>query len=473
MEYQDLSAVEIVKQIRSKGISAVELMEDCLRLIETVNPKINAFVTVRGDEAIAEAKEKDEAVMRGEKTGPLHGVPVAIKDITLTKGIRTTFGSPLFQDYIPDRDATVVQRLKNAGAIIVGKTNTPEFGYKATTDNSLFGPTKNPWNLKLTAGGSSGGSAAAVAAGLVPLAEGTDVGGSIRSPASLCGVFGMKPTYGRIPVDNSSENAFGSGEPFFHHGPISRTAKDAALFLSVTQGQSNSDPFSLPIIDGDPLEEIDSEIHNLKIAYTPDFGLYEISYDVQQVIESAVGHLRSQGLIVEEVSIDLGGSIEEMLDPMMKMWSVYNAANYGELFDKHPEAFPKSLAQLIQFGRTFSAVEYRRHEIKRTERWAAVQNILNRYDLLISPTLATTAFDYHLEGPLQINGKAINPAIDWALTQLYNMTGHPAASMPIGMTKEGLPVGLQVAGNRNADHLVLRFAHAYEKNFNKTEYVKL
>jgi amidase len=469
MNDEAMSATQLAQQIRHKEISPVEVIDTCLKKIDTVNPKINAFVTVLHEEARHQAKQAEEAVMKGEAVGALQGVPVAIKDLTPTKGIRTTFGSPLFKDYIPEHDATFVKRIKDAGAIIVGKTNTPEFGHKGTTDNPLFGATKNPWNTTLTSGGSSGGSAAAVAAGLVPFAEGSDGGGSIRIPSSLCGVFGFKPTYGRVPFDGNRENVFGSHQPFLHYGTISRTAEDGALLFSVMQGPASTDPFSLPDTGNDFTTSFKQSVKGLKVAYTPDFGVYQVSSDVRKVIEKAVEGLRDLGCNVEEVALDFGMPLKQLLRPFVKMWCVSMAVNYGDLLDRHPETFSDSIATMIAVGRKMSAVEYKALEKERTKVWNTVQNILNSCDLLVSPTLAATAFPHELEGPAEINGKKIHADSDWIMTQVYNMTGHPAASLPVGLTENRLPVGMQIAGNRMADKLILQLSHAYQEAFGNPE----
>lgn len=254
----NMTVVETIILIKEKKISPVEVVKSFLDEIDSKNPEINAFCTVVHDEALREAKRYEEEIIKNGDVGPLYGLPVAIKDLTLTKGIRTTFGSKVFENFIPDRDSIVVERIKKAGGIILGKTNTPEFGHKGTTDNMIFGATKNPHDPGLTTGGSSGGSAAAVAGGMIPFAEGSDGGGSIRIPASLCGVFGLKPTYGRIPNDTDEKNLFATQNPFIHHGPISKTVEDGALLFEIMKGPHPVDPFSLPFISENILAEIDA-----------------------------------------------------------------------------------------------------------------------------------------------------------------------------------------------------------------------
>ncbi|WP_165820909.1 amidase [Pueribacillus theae] len=463
MSITDLSAVELRRQIKQKELSPVEVVKAYLDRIEKFNSKWNAYVTIN-EHAIDEAKNAEEAVMKGEELGGLHGIPVAIKDLTPTKGILTTYGSEMFKDFIPDYDATFLQRIKEAGGIVLGKTNTPEFGHKGTTDNPLFGTTKNPWNEKLTPGGSSGGSAVAVAAKLAPFAEGSDGGGSIRIPSSLTGIFGLKPTFGVVPHDSDPNNLFGSQHPYLHNGPMARTVEDAALLFSVMMGYQVNDPDSVPTSAVD-FADLNGDVKGLKIAYTLNYGLYEVSDDVREVVEKACDNLASLGCEVEEVNLDLGISKKDLARAFSGMWCVKYAANYGHLYDKAPENFSENIAKMIAVGRKLSAVDYRAIEFNRTKVWKAIQSILNKYQFIVSPTLATTAFEHHLPGPSHINGKNINPESDWMMTQIYNLTGHPAASLPIGLTSSRLPVGLQVVGSRFADRLVLQLCRNYEKAF--------
>lgn len=462
MSIIDMSAVELVKRMKEKELSPVEVVKAFLDRIDEHNSKWNAFVTIN-DRALTEAKEAEEAIVKGKKLGKLHGLPVAIKDLTPTKGLRTTYGSPVFKDYIPDHEPTFLKRIKAAGGIVLGKTNTPEFGHKGVTDNPLFGVTKNPWDEKLTPGGSSGGSAVAVAAKLAPIAEGSDGGGSIRIPAAFTGVFGFKPTYGLIPHDSDPDNVFGSQSPFLHNGPMARTTRDAAMLFSVMQGYDANDPFSLPNT-GEDFEAITGSVQGLKIAYTRDFGMYEVSEDVEKLTEQACSRLTSLGCEVEEVKVDYELTLKELSRSFVGMWCAKYASGYGDLYDQSPENFSENISKMIAIGRKLSAVDYKKIELNRTKVWQKTQALLNDYDLIISPTLATTAFAHHLPGPSEINGKKAGPN-DWMMTQIYNMTGHPAASLPIGLTESGLPVGLQIAANRLADRLVLQLCQAYENAF--------
>ncbi|SNZ04154.1 amidase/aspartyl-tRNA(Asn)/glutamyl-tRNA(Gln) amidotransferase subunit A [Terribacillus aidingensis] len=455
------SVRELVTAIKNKEISPVEVASYYMEQTEKLNGDINAFVTMN-DNLLADAKEAEAAVMRGDRTGLLHGIPVGIKDLTPVKGMRTTFGSPAAKDFIADRDATIVKRLRQAGALIMGKTNTPEFGHKGTTDNLVFGATVNPWDYTKTAGGSSGGSAAAVAAGMVPLAEGSDGGGSIRIPASLCGIFGFKPTYGRIPMDNNLNNVFGSSAPFVNHGPLSKKPDDSAMFLEAVQGPSATDPFSLPLLDkhigSSYLEE---QAEGLRIAYTPDFGMYAVDPEVQKAVEATFDHWRTLGMSVEVVDLNFDMDRHQFNGFFTSMWYAASAAGSAKLLEEHPEWVSDSYREMIEKGKPLMASEYRAYERNRTTVWNRLQTVLQDYDLVLSPTLAVPAFDYHLLGPSVIDGQVVKEDADWMMTHAYNVTGLPSASLPAGLSQNGLPIGMQIAANRFEDARVLRAAQAY------------
>lgn len=459
-----VSATELARQIKNKEVSPVEVVDQLLTRIELINPKINAFCTIVADQARTDAKKAENQVMRGDELGPLHGVPIGIKDLTHTAGIRTTLGSLLFKDFVPKADAVLVRRVKKAGAIILGKTNTPEFGHKGTTDNLIFGTTKNPWNLDLTSGGSSGGSAAAVAAGLVPFAEGSDGGGSIRIPASFCGIFGFKPTYGRVPFDGDPRNMFSSQAPFLHHGPLSRTVEDAALLFSVIAGFHSSDPYSLPDTGEDYLQEMKKDVKPLRIAYSPNLGFYQVDKRVQQAVEKAVSQLQALGVQVDTVSLDLG-SKEAFEKAFETMWLAQISSTHAAVPPDMKKLFSKAVRYMLEVGENMSALDYKKTELVRTDLWYRLQRLFANYDLLVCPTLAVPAFSHEIRGPQEINGVPTNPFTDWMLTNMFNLTGHPAASLPVGFTDDKLPIGMQVIGRRLEDSTVLRLSYAYEQSF--------
>jgi amidase len=356
------------------------------------------------------------------------------------------------------------ERIEKAGAILIGKTNSPSFGFRGTTDNYLFGPTRNPFKLTKNAGGSSGGSAAAVADGLVPLAEGADAGGSIRIPASWCGVFGFKPSFGRAPFFGRP-NAFGSFSPFLSEGPITRTVEDAAVALTALSGYDSRDPFSLPEKSDFSFVHLRG-IEGWKIAYSPNFDVFTVDRRVSAVIQEAVNALENAGAIVEEVKLGIGRSSEELGDlhhrSMMPLYlqAFENFKKGGiDLLRDHRGDFPSELLKWVEIGLNQSTLAFYRDLEVRTEIYDAIQGILNTYDLLVTPTLAClpvdNAKDGNTVGPSEINGVSIDPMIGWILTYFLNFSGHPAASVPAGLTKDNLPVGMQIIGKRYGDADVL------------------
>ncbi len=462
MEITNLTAQSMAKKIMTKELSPIEVVQSHLERIKQLNPKFNLFITIFEEEALKEAKEAEEEMMNSGVRGPLHGIPIALKDLTPVSGRLTTFGSPLFKDHIAQSEPTIVKRIRDAGAIIIGKTNTPEFGHKGTTDNLLAGPAKNPWDSTRTAGGSSGGSAAAVASKCVPLAEGSDGGGSIRIPSSLNGIIGLKPTFGRVPFDSSPINRFGTTQPFVHYGPMARSTEDAALLLSVMEGYEPNDPYSVPVPESNLQQEMQMGVKGKKFAYTEDFGLYPYDPMILGPIEEAISTLRDQGAIVEKIPFQFDMKLEELINFFNKMWFAGLASAYGSLYDRFPSQFSSSVSSMIESGRKLSAVELRETEMKRTQVWNIIQKELNRFDAILSPVVGVTAFSHQIEGPDHINGKASAPISDWMMTQLYNCTGHPAISIPVGLSHSGLPVGLQAASNKFNDSLLLRIAHTIE-----------
>jgi len=451
-----MSALKMAEAIRKQEISCVEVVDTILERIEKINPKINAYCTVLTEEARQAAKEADEAVKQGKHLGPLHGVPVSIKDLIFTKGIRTTFGSKIFENFIPERDAIVVQRLKAAGSIILGKTNTPEFGYKLVTDNLLFGVTRNPWNLNLTSGGSSGGAGAAVAAGLGPLAVGGDVGGSIRVPSSFCGIFGFKPSFGRIP----RYPELPGWETLAHNGPMTRTVRDAALMLDVTAGPHDADRLSLPDEKVSYLKSVESKPKELKVAWSIDLGYAVVDPQVRTIVEKAVKVFEGLGWKLQEANLNFGDP-----EPIFRTMVLAEAA--AALIDATGEWEDKidpPLARLVEYGKDVSAIDYVRATFQRKEFWEKVYKFFEKYDVLLTPTLAVPPFAIEEGmGPRVIDGKKVS-ILGWmAFTFPFNLTGQPAASVPCGWTREGLPVGLQIVGRRFDDATVLQVAAAFEE----------
>jgi aspartyl-tRNA(Asn)/glutamyl-tRNA(Gln) amidotransferase subunit A len=446
-----LPATELAVAIQRREISPVEAVEAVLARIERLNPRVNAYCTVTADAARREAKAAEAAVMRGERLGPLHGVPVSVKDLVITRGVRTTFGSRIYETNVPDEDAPLVERLRAAGAIVVGKTTTPEFGWKGVTDSPLCGISRNPWNLDRTPGGSSGGSAAAVAAGLAPLAVGTDGGGSIRIPGSFCGIFGLKPTYGLIPVYPAS--AVGT---LSHAGPMTRTVKDAARMLQVMAGPDDRDPLSFPSAAADIDAGLDDGIRSLRVAWSPTLGYAVVDREVQTATESAAKQFERLGCYVEEV-----GRVFDDPDPV---WApLFYGGIAGRLHDLVAEwrdRMDPGLVGIVEAGRRISAVEFVKATLARATFTETVRKFFTRYDLLLTPTLAVPPFAAGLGRP---PSHAQGSHLAWvAFTYPFNLTGQPAATVPCGFTRDGLPIGLQIVGRRLEDATVLRASAAFE-----------
>ncbi|MFD1512707.1 amidase [Halomarina rubra] len=469
-------AVELVRRIWRGELSPVTLVECCLDRIEARNERTNAFVTVLADEALDRAHEADRAVERGEELGPLHGVPVGIKDLTSVAGVRTTYGSTALAEHVPERDDPAVARLREAGAIVLGKTNTSEFGHLATTDNDLFGSTGNPVDPTKTAGGSSGGSAAAVADGLVPLAQGTDAGGSVRIPASACGIVGIKPSFGRVSR-LTRPDAFTDASPFVATGPLARTVGDAALLLDAMAGVDPLDPFSLPTADESFVDATDAAVDGFRVAYSPALGAFAVAEAVRETVEDAADAFADAGMAVERADPDLDGVWEEAREASLvtfqsKMATTVagSAAAFGVDLGERLDELSGVLPAMVERGREHSAVDLGRANAVRTAVFDAIQALLSEYHLLVAPTLAVPPFERESFGPERIDGERVDRYTGWYLTQPFNMTGHPAASVPAG-TVDGLPVGLQIVGRRHRDADVVAAAAAFERQRPWTEHV--
>jgi aspartyl-tRNA(Asn)/glutamyl-tRNA(Gln) amidotransferase subunit A len=449
-----MPALELAAAIKARQVSPVEVVEAVLARIERLNPKLNAYCTLTTEAARTAAQEAESAVMRRDALGALHGVPVSIKDLVATKGVRTTYGSKLYEHFIPDEDAPVVERLKQAGAIILGKTNTPEFGHKGVTDNPVFGLSRNPWSLDHTPGGSSGGGAAAVAAGMGPLAVGTDGGGSIRIPCSCCGIYGLKATLGRVPAAPT----FGGLDTLSHTGPMTRTVRDAALMLMAIVGADPRDPGSLPHDGADFLADIERGIKGLRVGWTPDWGYAALDPQVRQITEAAAKRFVELGCRVEEAN-------PEFSDPDRAygiLSSATTAARLAEQFDEWRDRFDRSLVPQIEYGRRWAAVDFVQAANLRRTLNDAFRKFFSYYDLLLTPTLAAPPLPVGVDDYRQIGGRNVG-ARGWiAFTFPLNLTGLPAATVPCGWTPEGLPVGLQIIGPRLAEALVLRASAAFE-----------
>ena len=470
-----MSAAEMARRIRQRQMSPVEVVDATIARIEARNPSITAFVYFGFDDARKAAKAAEKAVMSGDALGPLHGVPSAIKDLFDYKpGWKATFGGiRACKDHVSDSHCAFAERFEKAGAVFVGKTNSPVFGFRGVTDNYLFGPSRNPFDTAKNTGGSSGGSGGAVADGLVPVAEGTDGGGSIRIPSSWCGVYGYKPSFGRTPFV-SRPNAFGGTSPFLYEGPMTRTVEDAALALSALAGYDARDPYSLDD-HVDLLAATRRSIRGWKIAYSPDFDVFPVDKRVADVVGRAVKQFQQAGAHVEEVKIGIKRSHAELSDLWCRLIAPLNLmtcetlkkAGIVDLLKDHRDDLPPELLRWIEFGQKLTALDYLKDQEVRSEVYDAVQRVFDKYDLLVTPTLAClppdNATDGNTLGPAEINGEKIDRLIGWCITYMINYTGHPAASVPAGLSPEKLPVGMQIVGRRYADADVLAASAAFER----------
>ena len=447
-------ALDLARMIATRAVSPVEVVSNTLARIDDVNPKVNCFCFVWHDEAVKAAHLAAQAVARGETLGALHGVPIALKDTTPTAGHRTTLGSYTHEHWIPDRDAYIVGALRRAGAIIVGKTTTPEFAHTLLTDSPLWGVTRNPWNLERTPGGSSGGSAAAVAAGCVPLAEGTDMGGSVRIPAAWCGIVGLKPGLGRIPMDTLP----GLFDLMSHHGPLARTIDDASLFLQVTQGPDDADILSVPC-RLDLQAPVPASVEGLHLALSIDLGLWAVDSEIEDAVRAAAAALRDAGAVVEEVEVSVTRKDEEI---WVDLWSVFMATYYGHLVEAYAAKMDPDVLHLIERGNRLSAVQLKGLEVERTGLWRRLAPVLASHDALLCPTMSTGP------SPAAKADRPKDPPDDGRyhaadMTGVFNLVAPcPALSVPCGWDAQALPIGLQVVGRRWREDTVLQIGRAVE-----------
>ena len=470
-----LSAAEIAGLIRNRKISPVEVMDDAIGRIEAGNARLNALVYTAFDEARARARDAEKAVMAGEPLGPLHGVPVAIKDLFDFKpGWPATFGGiRALKNFKTDFSCMFAERIEaRGGAIVVGKTNSPTMGLRGTCDNYLFGPTRNPFDTTRNSGGSSGGSAAAVAAGLLPLCEGTDAGGSIRIPAAWCGVFGYKASFGRVPVV-TRPNAFAATDPFIFEGPIARTVEDVALAMQALGGYDPRDPYALDETL-DYTSALRGSVRGLRIGYSPNLDVFPVEPEVAEVVASAVRAFEEADAHVEEVKLGLRRSQRELSDLWSRSIMPLNIAGLEglaaagfDLLGEHRGDFPPEYLAWIDACKAMTAGEAFQDRAMRTEVYDAIQSVFDTYDLLITPTVAClpvkNARDGNTVGPRMVAGEEVDPLIGWCLTYPINFTGHPAASIPAGLSRSGLPVGMQIVGRRYADLDVLAASATFER----------
>lgn len=451
-----MSAAELARRIRARELSAAEVLRAHVQQIERVDPAVNAMVTRTFEQAETSARAIDARLARGEDCGPLAGLPVAHKDLAVTKGVRTTFGSPLFRDFVPDTDAIIVERLREAGAVMVGKTNTPEFGAGSQTFNTVFGATRNPWNLERTCGGSSGGAAVALACGMVPIADGSDFGGSLRNPASFCNVVGFRPTPGRVP-NWPTFNAWFSLPVV---GPMARSVEDVALMLSAVAGPDRRCPISVHEAGERFARPLARDMKGVRIAWSRDLDGLPIEGAVLETLERALPAFEGLGCVVEPATPDLSDADE--IFEVLRAWNF--DLSHGELLRTRRSQLKQTVIWNIEEGQRLSGSKVASAERKRTELFARMRAFFDRWDYLVCPVAQVLPFDVDTEYPMAIDGKPLASYIEW-MRSCYRIsaTTLPAISVPAGFSRDGLPVGLQIVGRYLDDFGVLQVAHAFEQ----------
>jgi amidase len=451
-----LPARELAALIAARELSAVEVMRAFLARIEALDGVVNAIPTlVPPQELLAAAADADRRLAAGEPPGLLHGLPIGIKDLVWTRGLRTTFGSPIYRDFVPDRDDLHVERIKRAGGIVVGKTNTPEFGAGSQTFNAVFGPTRNPYDLAKTCGGSSGGAAAALACGMVPLADGTDLGGSLRNPASFCNVVGFRPSPGRVP-----RLGVRAGDTLGVSGPMARSVDDLALLLAVMAGPDARDPLSLREPGSVFLSPPAGDCAGKRIAWSERLGRYPVEAAVTAAVNAARSVFAGLGCAVTDAEPDLDG-VDEIFQVLR---AAGFAAAYARDLERHRELMKDTVVWNIERGLALSSGDVAKAERDRQALESRVADFFERYDFLVLPVAQVTPFPVDVDWPRTVAGVPQRTYIDWMATcYAISCTATPAISVPCGFTPDGLPVGLQIVGARGNDLGVLQVARAFEQ----------
>lgn len=450
------SAVELAAMIRRRTVSAVEVLEAHLKQIERINPQVNAIVTLVPEMARESARKADEAIARNAPLGPLHGLPIAHKDLQETKGIRTTFGFPPLKDNIPTGDSLTVERLKRAGAITIGKTNTPEFGAGSQTFNKVFGATKNPYALTKTCGGSSGGAAVSLATNMLPIADGSDFGGSLRNPASWCNVVGFRTCAGRVPRYPAAMGWFGEAVD----GPMARSVADVALLLSALAGPDARSPLSLADPGSRFAQPLTANVKGRRVAWFKDLGGLPFEKELVGIVNQQRQTFESLGFIVEQAEPDFKDA--DFVFKTLRAWLSYST--HSERWSAHPELYKETLRDEIARGSKLSGADIAKAETQRTALYHRMRMFFEKYDYFVLPVTQVAPFDVTQEFPPEINGVAMTSYIDWMKSCYYiSATGLPAISVPAGFTAAGLPIGLQIVGKQWGEWAVLQAAHAYEQ----------
>jgi len=431
-------------------------MQAHLAQIERVNPRVNAIVTLLPEQAMQQAEQADQALQRGDTPGPLFGLPIAHKDLVPTKGIRTTYGSTIYKDHVPEIDGLIVERLRRAGAIMIGKTNVPEFGAGSQTYNDVFGETLNPYDASKTCGGSSGGAAVALACGMIPIADGSDTGGSLRNPAAFCNVVGFRPSPGRVPYWPQDVGWF----PISVQGPMARTVEDTALLLSAMAGPDPRSPIAITEPGDQFRAPLKRDFCGVRISWSCDFGGLPVDARVIEAMQRQRGTFESLGCIVEDGQPDFAGA-----DEAFKIWRAWRfELKFAELLKTHPDQIKETIRWNAEQGRKLTGPQIARAEQKRTELYHRVRRFMETYEFMVFPVTQVPAFDIQQRYVEEINGVRMQSYIDWMKSCYYiTVTGLPAISVPGGFTSEGLPVGLQLVGRHQQDLGVLQLANAFEK----------
>jgi amidase len=451
-----MTATELRRRIEAREISVEEVVEAHLAQIDRVNPKVNAVVTLTIERARRDARAADAAIARGEPGGALRGLPVAHKDLVPTRGIRTTYGSPIYRDHVPEEDGLIVERLRAAGAITVAKTNTPEFGAGSQTFNEVFGRTLNPYDPTRTCGGSSGGAAVALACAMVPIADGSDMGGSLRNPAAFCNVVGFRTAPGRVPVW-PRETAWSS---LSVQGPMARTVEDTALMLSAIAGPDPRSPIAIAEPGARFRAPLGRDFHGVRVAWSRDLGGLPIDRKVAAVLEARRGVFESLGALVEDGQPDLRDARE-----IFQVWRAWSfATRYGPMLAEHRHQMKDTVVWNIEEGQKLTGREIGEAEVKRTALYHRVREFMERHEFLLLPVTQVPPFDVTIPYVTEINGVSLPTYIDWmrACSDI-TVTGLPAISVPAGFTDDGLPVGLQIVGRHQDEWGVLQLAHAFEE----------
>ena len=448
------SAVDLAAMIRAKKVSSREVMQAHLAQIDRVNPAVNAVVTLVADRAMADAAAADEELAKGKSRGPLHGLPIAHKDLVATKGIRTTQGSPFYRDFVPESDAPIITLIRKGGAITVGKTNTPEFGAGSHTFNTVFGATKNPYDVTRSCGGSSGGAAVALACGMVPIADGSDTGGSLRNPAAFCNVVGFRPSPGRVSIGR------GSWSPLSTSGPMARSVADAALFLSVLAAPDVRNP---TVIIDDPARfrgRLDRSFKGTRVAFYKDLGGLPFEPEIRRVVGESRKVFESLGCVVEEAEPDFDGIGDAF--PALRHSDYY--AHYSAMAKQKPEWIKDTIHWEISEAERQSAADVARASARQDLMYAQTQSFFQKYDYFVLPVTQVEPFDVTIKYPTSVAGVPMATYIDWMRSCWYvTMMANPAISVPAGFTSSRLPVGLQIVGRHRDDWSVLQMAHAFEQ----------